>query len=99
MWCAVEGSQPRLPSEEGKGLHQRAWFRTCQMVFKSDQKPTILDLVKEITRLRSPTGTLREKSPLAASASNRVGVQTVQGKVRLLKDAFETQIGTTVNGS
>ena len=69
------------------------------MVFKSDQKPTILDLVKEITRLRSPTGTLREEPPKGASAGNRVGVQTVQGEVRLLKDAFEAQIGTKVNGS
>ena len=71
VWGAVERSQPRLPSEEGKGLHQRAWFRTCQMVFKSDQEPTILDLVKEITRLRSPMGTLREEPPKGASAGNR----------------------------
>ena len=69
------------------------------MVFKSNQEPAILGFVKEITRLRSPMGTLREEPPKGASAGNRVGVQTVQGKVRLLKDAFETKIETKVNGS
>ena len=73
-----------------------------KLILKSDQEPAIQDFVREIARMRSPAEMLKEESPVGSSASNGVverGVQTVQGQVRVLKDAFETRISTKVDGS
>ena len=39
---------------------------------KSDQEPAIVDLVREVARIRAPARTFTEESPVGSSASNGI---------------------------
>ena len=57
-------------------------------MLRSDQEPTLQDLLAEVGRRRMPAKTFYEVSPVGSSASNGVaerGVQTVEGQIRVLK--------------
>ena len=69
------------------------------LIFKSDQEPALQDLLNLIGRKRVSAKTFYELSPVGSSASNGVAereVQTVEGQIRVPKDALETRLGVTV---
>ena len=71
----------------------------CKLTIKTDQEPAIIDLVNGIKRLRPNLETFHEQSPVGSSASNGVierGVQTLEGQIRVLKDALETRWGIRI---
>ena len=82
--CGVplKGASHDFPARRVRAFINELGFEHSRWSSRMDQEPASLDLVKEIQRLDPPEVTLKEKPPLAASASNRVGVQTVQGEVR-----------------
>lgn len=66
----------------------------CKITIKTDQEPAIIDLVNNIKRLRPGVETMHEHSPVGSSASNGVierGIQTLEGQIRVIKDALETR--------
>jgi hypothetical protein len=71
----------------------------CRITIKTDQEVSIIDLANAIKVLRPEIQTFAEHSPVGSSASNGVcerGVQTLEGQIRVLKDALETRWGITV---
>ena len=69
------------------------------VVFKSDQEAALGDLLQEVVKRRGDARTFVEQSPVASSASNGVierGNLSVEGQVRVLKDAFEARLGKKV---
>ena len=66
----------------------------CPVTFKTDQEPSIIDLVNKLKSLRVGIITHIENSQVGASASNGVmerGCQALEGMIRVLKDALETR--------
>ncbi len=54
-----------------------------------------MDLAREVSRLRAPAKTMLEQSPVGSSASNGVverGILTVEGQIRVLRDALKGRI-------
>ena len=71
----------------------------CKVTIKTDQEPAIKNLVDDIKRARLGVETFHEHSPVGSSASNGVierGVQTLEGQVRVLKDALEQRWKTKI---
>ena len=69
------------------------------LVLRGDQEPALQDLLKEVGRKRIPAKTFYDMSLVGSSASNGVaerGIQTVEGQIRVLKDALETRLVTRV---
>ena len=69
------------------------------VVLRSDQEPALQDLLREVGKKRIPAKTFYEVSPVGSSASNGVaerGVQSLEGQVRVLKDAVESRLGLAV---
>ena len=74
-------------------------FKESTVMFKTDQEPSIVDLVNAIKKLRAGLETHSENSPVASSASNGVmerGVQSIEGMIRVLKDALEYRLGIKI---
>ena len=74
-------------------------WSTATVVFKSDQEPALGDLLQEVVKRRGDARTFVEQSPVASSASNGVIERrnlSVEGQVRVLKDAFEARLGKKV---
>ena len=72
------------------------------MTFKSDQEPAIKDLENEVSKLRTTAKTMKEESPVGSSASNGVierGIQTIEGHIRVIKDALEARLNLKVPGT
>ena len=66
--------------------------------FKSDQEPAILDLKKKV-KAEWAGEIVTEESPVADSQSNggiERAVQSVEGQVRVMKDALEAKIGEKI---
>ena len=71
------------------GLH-------CDLMLRSDHKPVIVDLLKQVARLRGVGRIFLEQSPVGDSRANGVAeraVQPVEKMVRVHKLAFENRIG------
>ena len=69
------------------------------IVLRSDQEPALQDLLTEVGKRLTPAKTFHEVSPVGSSASNGVaerGVQTVEGQVRVPKDALEMRLETEI---
>ena len=67
----------------------------AHLVLRSVQEPAIVDLLKEVSRKRAPAKSFLEQSPVEESKSNGMIERwnlTVEGQIRVLKDAFETRI-------
>ena len=70
------------------------------MILKSDQEPYIVEL-KEIIKQEWPEDIMIEESPAYDSRSNgsvERGIQTVQGQIRAIKDAFEARYKNMFRG-
>ena len=69
------------------------------VVIKTDQEPAIKAIMEEAGRVRAAGGGgkyIMEESPVGSSASNGVverAIQSVQGQVRVMKDALEAKWG------
>jgi len=69
-----------------------------ELIIKNDQEPALIDLVKEVKRLRTG-GTQLEKSKKYDSQSNGAAeraVQSVEGITRTLKLALEKRLGCEI---
>ena len=66
----------------------------ADLVLRSDQEPAIVDLLNEVSRKRAPAKSFLEQSPVGESQSNGMIERnlTIEGQIRVLKDAFETRI-------
>ena len=87
----LKGVSHEFPARRVRAFISELGFEHTKWILKSDRE-----------RMRSPAERLKVESPVGSSASNGMvesGVQTVQGQVRVLKDAFETRISTKVDGS
>ena len=66
---------------------------------KNDQEPSLVDLVKEVARVRDGAGTALDESRVGDSNSNaraEVAVQETKGMVRTLRSALEKNIGQKI---
>jgi len=71
-------------------------LEAADVVVKSDQEPAVTSLIDEVGRKRAPLGGrwVVESSPVGSHASNGVverAIQSVEGQVRVLKDALEAR--------
>ena len=58
--------------------------------------------MNEVIKLRSTARILKEESPVGSSASNGVierGVQTIEGQIRVIKNALEERLNVKVPGT
>ena len=77
-------------------------YANSPVLFKTDQEPSIVDLVNKLKGFRAGITTFIENSPVGASASNGVmerGVQALEGMIRVLKDALETRWGVEIDSN
>ena len=98
----VKGSTHEFPARRIVAFLRELGLEGQDVVLRSDQEPAIQDLLREVGRKRLPAKTFFEVSPVGSSASNGVaerGVQTIEGQIRVLKDAFETRIGAEVSSN
>ena len=75
------------------------WLGYRRVILKSDQEPAIME-VKECIKAERPEEIMFEESPVADSRSNAEverAIQTVQGQVRAMKDAFEANYNQEVS--
>ena len=92
----VKGASNEFPAKRINAFIREIGLEGQDLVLRSDQEPALQDLLAEVGRRRVPAKTFDEVSPVGSSASNGVaerGVQTVEGQIRVLKDAFETRVG------
>ena len=71
-----------------------------KIILKSDQEPAIKDLINMIKKLRAGIETFTEHSLVGASKSNGIierGIQTMEGMIRMLKDALEFRWKTKID--
>ena len=69
------------------------------VILKSDQEPAIVDVLKEIAKLRGPRRTMLEASPVGYSKSNGVlerVIQSVEKLIKVHKLSIETPISDTL---
>jgi len=67
------------------------------LILKSDQEPAVVDLLREVARLRGTKRTILENSPVGDSKANGMierGIQSVEKILRVHKLALESRIGT-----
>lgn len=95
----LKGTSHEFPARRLCAFLRELGLEHQEVVFKSDQEAAIGDLLNEVCKKRIPANSFIEQSPVGASASNGVierGNLTVEGQIRVLKDAFEARIGETV---
>ena len=71
------------------------WMGYRRIIIKTDQEPAIMDL-KECVKNERPEEIMFEESPAYDSRANgevERAIQTVQGQLRAVKDAFEARYG------
>ena len=91
----VKGLSHELPAKRIVAFIRELGLEGQDLVLRSDQEPALQDLLAEVGKRQTPAKTFYGVSPVGSSASNGVaerGVQTVEGQVRVLKDALETEI-------
>ena len=65
------------------------------LILKSDQEPAVVDLLREVARLRGTRRTILEQSPVGDSRANGIierAIQSVEKLLRVHKLALETRI-------
>ena len=95
----VKGSSHEFPAKRIGAFIRELGLEGQDIVVRSDQEPALQDLLTEVGKRRTPAITFREVSLVGSSASNGVaerGVQTVEGQVRVLKDALEMRLETEI---
>ena len=91
----VKGSSNEFPAKRITAFIRELGLENQDLVLRSDQEPALQDLLREVGKKRAPARTFYEVSPVGSSASNGVaerGVQTVEGQIRVLKDALEMRL-------
>ena len=91
----VKGGDHEFPARRLCAFLRELGLEHQDLTLKSDQEPAIKDLLQGVSKQRLPARTFFEESPVGASASNGVierGNQTVEGQIRVLKDALEMRI-------
>ena len=95
----VKGTRDDFVAKRVRAFIRELGFEHVDLTLKSDQEPAIQDLMNEVARIRKPAATIIEEAPVGESQSNGVierGVQTAEGQIRVLKDAFETRIESKI---
>ena len=95
----VKGSSREFPARRIIAFIRELGLEGQDIVLRSDQEPALQDLLRDVGKRRVPAKTFYEVSPVGSSASNGVaerGVQTVEGQIRVLKDALEARLGARV---
>ena len=95
----VKGSSHEFLAKRIGAFIRELGLEGQDIVLRSDQEPALQDSLTEVGKRRTPAKTFHEVSPVGSSASNGVaerGVQTVEGQVRVLKDAFEMRLETKI---
>ena len=95
----VKGSSNEFPARRINAFVRELGLEGQDLVLRSDQEAALQDLLREVGKKRLPAKTFYEVSPVGSSASNGVaerGVQTVEGQIRVLKDALEHRLGAHV---
>ena len=95
----VKGSSHEFPAKRIVAFIRELGLEGQDLVLRSDQEPALQDLLAEVGKRRTPAKTFYEVSPVGSSASNGVaerGVHTVEGQVRVLKDALEMRLETQI---
>ena len=67
---------------------------------KADQEPAIVDLQKEISRVRSDAGTAPDSSRVGDSDSNgkiERAIRKLKGLIRTLRSGLEAEVGENIN--
>ena len=91
----VKGSSNEFPAKRITAFIRELGLENQDLVLRSDQEPALQDLLGEVGKKRAPARTFYEVSLVGSSASNGVaerGVQTVEGQIRVLKDALEMRL-------
>jgi hypothetical protein len=95
----LKGASHEFPAKRLCAFLKELGLEHQDVTLKSDQEPAILDLLREVAKKRVPANTFFEESPIGESQSNGVierGNQTVEGQIRVLKDALEMRVGGKV---
>ena len=95
----VKGGSHDYPAKRINAFMRELGLEGLDVALRSDQEPALQDLLREVGKKRVPAKTFYEVSAVGSSASNGVaerGVQSVEGQVRVLKDALETRLGLAV---
>ena len=95
----LKGASHEFPARRMCAFLKELGLEHRDVVFKSDQEAALGDLLQEVVKRRGDARTFVEQSPVASSASNGVierGNLSVEGQVRVLKDAFEVRLGKKV---
>ena len=95
----AKGALHEFPAKRVRAFLRELGLEFSDVVVRSDQEPSIVDLVSEVARVRAPAKTIPEQSPVGSSQSNGVaerGIQSVEGQVRVLKDALEFRLGVKI---
>ena len=98
----VKGSSQEFPARRIVAFIRELGLEGQDIVLRSDQEPAIQDLLREVGKKRLPAKTFFENSPVGSSASNGIverGVQTVQGQIRVLRDALGMRLQTEIMSS
>ena len=88
----IKGSSNEFPARRINAFIRELGLEGQDVVLRSDQEPALQDLLREVGKRRIPAKTFYEVSPVGSSASNGIaerGVQTIERKIRVLKDALE----------
>ena len=95
----MKGITHEFPAKRIKAFCKEMGLDSADIVLKGDQEPALQDLIREVGRVRAPAKTIPEESPVGSSQSNghaERAAQSVEGQVRVLKDALETRLGCKV---
>ena len=98
----VKGSSHQFLARRVRAFLNELGYENLDVTIKTDQEPAIKDLVNEVIKLRGTAKTMKEESPVGSSASNGVierGVQTVEGQIRVIKNALEERLKIKIPGT
>jgi hypothetical protein len=97
----MKGMSHEFPGKRIGAFLKELGLEHVDVVLKGDQEPALQDLLREIARIRAPAKTFFEQSAVGSSQSNGMierGILTVEGQIRVMKDALETRLEEKIPG-
>ena len=91
----VKGASNESQRKGSTLLHVKLAWRDKIWCYEATRNQLCRTCWRKLVAVRNPAKTFYDFSPVGSSASNGVaerGVQTVEGQIRVLKDAFETRV-------
>ena len=91
----MKGASSSFAAKRIRAFAKELGQEHTDLTLKGDQEAALQDLLQETARIRAPAKTFIEQSPVGESESNGVaerGIQTIEGEIRVLKDAFEARV-------